>query len=272
MSRNRNRNRNGRSAQRAAAGGGGAYHPDDDLLGWELYSIAEDDDFTLDGTTGNIEVWANRGTADVEWRQATDDYQPEVATVGDFKAVDFSAATSKSMLTRNRANNANVNRTVFMGNSTGIALIVGRVTAFANHNSTNQHLHPALFDCSSGGVGMYVSNRTDLSNQKTLACLKWAATPVLLEIAQDDIFVAAIRMQAPSNVDMQGSLNGGAPSTQENVGALAYDALMHLGRNVTSGADGFTGQILLTAFHEAGMSAEDMAAIAGRIASYYGAA
>jgi hypothetical protein len=47
---------------------------------------------------------------------------------------------------------------------------------------------------------------------------------------------------------------------------------MHLGRNVTSGADGFTGQILLTAFHEAGMSAEDMAAAAGRIADYYGIA
>lgn len=38
-----------------------AWHPDDDFASWELYSLAHDDDFTLDGTTGDIEVWANRG-------------------------------------------------------------------------------------------------------------------------------------------------------------------------------------------------------------------
>lgn len=246
------------------------YHPDDDLLDWEAYFISEVSDLSLTGS--DVNEWANRGTLDCKLVSETVGYtKPVIGTVGSFNTVRWGAATYNQMKLRNGANSADIERQAIVGSENGSTIMVVQFTGFNNAaNGLNPWtLTGLMWDAGAGYIGIYVANRTDLDPDRPTAHVFEFNTQPSAEVAvvQDAIQVIHQRIEKPAaQVNHIGGV-GGSIVTQTNTGAVQSGTSAVKYGSISTESP--LCHVLLIAHTVATISAADLAAIVGRLETYF---
>jgi len=248
----------------SVAGGGGApaWHPDDDLTDWGVYLLADADDITLNDTT--VAAWANRGTADVQFKQGTESLQPLWSAED---GVDFDGADDR-LVARNGADSASVLWSGLLGtNAVSTMVCVFNADAIAS-NAANAWENDCIIGDSSGAAGLHLRSTPVWRPYLYAAGAKTDEQAISTSALQ----VGAFRKIA--HVADTPSLWTPVNDDAESSGTIANGASSSLAEAVTMGdtdlSAPFNGKIKLLAIRNTALSAEDLLTLRQNLMTYFG--